>query len=83
MTDDFKPPDDLAAIFEPPFLPKAIWSRCKSFPAELQCQKSLSSVQKTVSSAIKPLLSVLDSLDSSDPKIASAIHLLSHANLND
>ena len=83
VTDDFKPPDDLAAIFEPPLLSKAIWSRCKSFPAELQLQKSLSSVQKTVSSAIKPLLSVLDSLDSSDPnraEIASAIQL-SHANL--
>lgn len=84
VNNDFQPPDDIAKIFEPPKVPKALWNRCKRSPSDTHNQRALTQIQDTVCSAIKPLLSVMESLNPTDPnlkKVASSIQLLAHANL--
>ena len=84
---DFIPPNDIAKHFEPPRLPNAIWNRIKaqSYSSdEFLKQRSIMKSQKFQSSAIMPLLSVLESLKPSDPNqrlVASAIQMLCSSNL--
>lgn len=84
VNSDFLPSDEISKHFEPPKVPKSIWNRCKLQPSDAHKQRSLTHIQQTISIAIKPLLSVLENLESSDPNqksVANAIQLLSHANL--
>ena len=78
------PTSDISAHFDPPHLPPALWQKTRASPQNTLKERSLFRIQNLSSSAIKPLLDVLDSLDAQDPnreKIASSIQLLCSANL--
>ena len=84
---DFIPSEDVSNHFNPPKLPSSIWNRIRSQSCnsdEFIKQKCIMKSQKFQSSAIMPLLSVLESLKSSDPNqklVASAIQMISSSNL--
>lgn len=81
----YSPPEKDAHFFEPPKLPSAVWDAVKPVKTSCWKLKACHKAQAYVTTAIKPLLSVLDSLDRSDDetrkKIANSIQLLSTANL--
>ena len=73
-------------LFEPPKLPLPIWNRLKSFnnADELLRQKAILRSQNYQSSALLPLISVLESMGSSDPKqelVASTGNIICSSNL--
>ena len=65
----FSPPADVEGHFEPPKLPNVIWNKISSGGRtdEYFKQRSLFKSQKLLTSTIKPLLTVLDSLNPTDP----------------
>lgn len=84
ISDKFSPPAEIDVHFQPPQLPKALWQKCKSSSLEFQRQRTLWKIQQSSSLAIKPLLSVLETLESGDPKrkdIAASIQLICSSNL--
>ena len=84
---DFVPAKEVGKHFDPPKLPNSIWSRIKfqnSCSDELFKQRSIMKSQKFQTSALMPLLSVLESLKPSDPNqklVASAIQMICSSNL--
>ena len=86
IEEDFRPDSAIVRHFEPPLLPSALWDSVKaSKPVALNvraCHKG----QSYISTVLKPLLSVLDSLGPEDDlnraHLASAIQLLTTANLH-
>lgn len=83
---DFTPTDEVAEHFSPPLLPPSLWSRMKlESPYEMAKHRVIFKSQNLINSALKPLLSVLDNMDNSDPNqklLASSIQLLCTSNLN-
>ena len=83
----FVSPTDTECHFEPPKLPNVIWSKLTAGGGksdEYFKQRSIFKSQKLLSSTMKPLLSVLNSLKPSDPNqeiLASAIQVLCTTNL--
>jgi hypothetical protein len=81
---NFIPPTDVQCHFDPPKLPKIIWNKINSGTEESYRQRSIVRSQKLLSSAMMPLLTVLDSLKSEDPHkeiLASAMQMLCTSNL--
>lgn len=84
ISDKYVPSSSISSHFEPPHLPPALWQKTKSSAQNTYKERSLFRIQSLSTSAIKPLLDVLDSLDAQDPnreKIASSIQLICSANL--
>lgn len=75
----------VAEHFQPPKLPDVLWSSVKTSLTDSYRLKSILKSQTSLYSALKPLLSALESLDSSHPSvkmITSAIQLICSSNLN-
>lgn len=85
IVEGFKPPAELEHHFVPPKLPKSVWDAVKSSPADQFKQRVCFKAQSLTCTAIKPLLSVLDSLDPDDSvninNITTSIQLLCSSNL--
>ena len=83
ISESYVPKAEVDAHFQPPLIPKPLWQKCKASHTEHK-QMSLLKIQQSTTLAIKPLLSVLETLDSADPRqkqIASSIQLLCSSNL--
>ena len=82
---EFLSSDDVSTHFEPARLPSVIWDCIKTKRGENYRQRSAFKIQNYVCTALKPLLSVMGSLDSTDKTnrklLASAIQLLVSSNL--
>lgn len=85
LDDAYTPPDSVEHYFEPAKLPPAFWDSVRQNRVSSLKFKAFHKAQSYLTSAIKPLLSVLDSLDPSDSenrsRLAYAIQLLSTSNL--
>lgn len=84
LDQSYLPPDSVAHYFEPAKLPPAVWDSVKLNRGSTLKLKACHRAQSYITSAFKPLLSVLESLDPSDDnrsKLAHAIQLLSSSNL--
>lgn len=81
----YLPPASDAHFFEPPKLPPAIWDSVRQNKGATLKLKACHKAQSYVTSAVKPLLTVLESLDPTDDenrsRLAYAVQLLSTANL--
>lgn len=81
----YSPPDSDAHYFEPAKLPPVVWDSVRQNKGSALKLKACHKAQSYVTSAIKPLLSVLESLDPLDSenrtRLAYAIQLLTTSNL--
>ena len=84
LEDTYTPEDDIAKHFIPPPVPAVFQQKMRNNNAEQYKQRSIVRAQKMSTLAVKPLLSVLDSLDQNDHNvslIASAVQLICSSNL--
>ena len=84
VTEKFQPASEVEKHFEPPKLPKSIWDRLVHNNSELSNQRNIIKSQKIICNAMMPLLTVLDSMENSDPNqllLANSIQLLCTSNL--
>ena len=83
ISEAYLPSAEIETHFQPPLIPKPLWQKCKASRNEHK-QMALFKIQQSTTLAIKPLIAVLETLDSNDPRqkqIASAIQLLCSSNL--
>lgn len=85
LDDTYSPPDSFAHYFVPAKLPPAVWDSVRQNRVSTLKLKACHKAQTYITSALKPLLSVLDALDPADrenrSKLAYVVQLLSTSNL--
>lgn len=83
---DFVPSDEVNKHFIPPMFPPSIWNRIKEENSpEIIKHRVIFRSQKLLSSAMMPLMTVLDSLKKEDPNqklLASAMQMICTSNLH-
>ena len=81
---EYVPDNDVKNHFEHPRIPSALYKRIKNKPSEPLRLRPLNRSQLTSTLALKPLLTVLDSMEYSDPMLShltKAIQLICQTNL--
>ena len=84
ITSEYIPPESIAIHFNPPKIPNVLYKKLKSNPTESFKLKPLNKCQQSSMLAIRPLLTILESMDPEDPNmlhLTRAIQLLCHNNL--
>lgn len=86
LKEKYLPPSEVANHFEPPKLPPSLWQNICASPGDTYKHKVIYKAQDNIFGAIKPLLSVLESLSEQGDhelknKVASSVQMLCSSNL--
>ena len=84
ISNEYQPDEKLAQLLTPPKIPGCLFKKVKTNSSDYYKLKSLNKTQQTTNLALKPLLTILDSMDPSDPNLVHltrSIQLITNVNL--